>query len=288
MARIRNSANFKETKMKKCKLIFLYLLGFSSAYSQSFTNPSLELWSNIAVCETNLPPDGWNNYSNVGLGPDEGNLTLCPSTIPPTAANGNIYARCLAGNPNTGEGMYQDISNLIIGTTYTISYNYCGSNRWGGSGDCVWHLFIDDIDVNQSAIFSSADTVWHTNFYTFIATAVTHKVGVRAYTPTYNGGGSAAIDLFSIEHSKPTSIQNGFLASDFSVYPNPFGTYLTLETNHQIPMTFILTNVLGEQVYRSEFVDVLTFNTDDLSKGLYFYEIFDGNRNLKSGKVVKD
>ena len=53
-------------------------------------------------------------------------------------------------------------------------------------------------------------------------------------------------------------------------------------------MAFILTNVLGEQVYRSEFVDVLTFNTDDLSKGLYFYEIFDGNRNLKSGKVVKD
>src|SRR5689334_13570633 len=177
------------------------------SWCQSFVNPSVEAWAVPSVCETNTPPDGWTDYSNVGIGPDEGTLTLCPSTIPPNAANGNTYARCLAGNPNTGEGMYQNVSGFTAGNSYMISYQFCGSNLWGGSGDCVWHLFIDDIDVNQSIVFSSGDPVWKTNHYTFTATMPTHKIGLRAYTPTYNGGGSAAIDNFIITDSKPTDVE---------------------------------------------------------------------------------
>src|SRR5215510_10031485 len=185
--------------MKKLFFFCISIIAWSQCRSQSFTNPSLEAWAVPTVCETNTPPDGWTDYSNVGIGPDEGNLTICPSTIPPNAANGNTYARCLAGNPNTGEGMYQNVSGFFPGSSYTISYQFCGSNLWGGSGDCVWHMFIDDVDVNQSAIFSSGNPVWQTNYYTFTATLATHKIGFRAYTPTFNGGGSAAIDNFMIE-----------------------------------------------------------------------------------------
>ncbi len=269
--------------------IIIYLISINQNYGQSFINSSLEFWSSPTVCETNTPPDGWSNYSNVGLGPDEANFPLCPTTIPPTAADGNVYARCLAGNPNTGEGMYQNILSLTVGMTYTISYNFCGSNRWGGSGDCVWHLFIDDVDVNQSAIFSSADTVWHTNQYSFIATASIHKIGVRAYTPTYNGGGSAAIDLFNIWQSEPTGIQNNFLASEISVFPNPFVNNLNIKSNNnQTSMTFILTDVLGQQIIRQEFTDFASLNTEILSQGIYFYEIINENIIFKKGKLLKE
>jgi hypothetical protein len=273
--------------MKKILPIIVFSIILAQGYGQSFVNSSLEFWSSATVCETNTPPDGWTDYSNVGIGPDEGNLTLCPSTIPPTAANGNIYARCLAGNPNTCEGMYQFINGLTIGTTYTISYEYCGSNRWGGSGDCVWHLFIDDIDVNQSAIFSSADTVWHTNHYTFIASAVSHKIGVRAYTPTYNGGGSAAIDLFGFEQSKPTGVQSDLLAGEISVYPNPFTNSLTIKSNGSLAMTFTLTDLVGQLVFRKEFVNQTTIDTEALPQGIYLYEIRNENLVIKKSKLIK-
>lgn len=279
----------KKTHMKKYLLLPFYLLISNLLSGQSFTNFSLELWSSATVCETNTPPDGWTDYSNVGIGPDEGNLSLCPSTIPPTASNGNIYARCLAGNPNTGEGMFQYLTGLTIGLSYTISYDYCGSNRWGGSGDCVWHLFLDDVDVNQSAIFSSADTVWHTNNYSFVATSTTHKVGVRAYTPTYNGGGSAAIDRFIIEHSKSTDITDELLAAEVSVYPNPFNDNLTINTpNNQSSKTFTITDILGKVLFHHEFVDLTTVTTDLLPSGIYLYEVRNDNVIFKQGKLVKE
>ena len=122
-----------DNKVKKTIAIIISVFIAKYCGGQSFTNASLESWSSPSVCETNTPPDGWSNYSNVGLGPDEGNLGLCPSTIPPAAADGNIFARCLAGNPNTGEGMYQNVSGFSVGALYTLSYNFCGTNRWGGS-----------------------------------------------------------------------------------------------------------------------------------------------------------
>ena len=275
--------------MKKAILILSFSMFMYSVYGQSFTNPSLESWSSPTVCETNTPPDGWTDYSNVGIGPDEGNLSLCPSTIPPVAANGNIYARCLAGNPNTGEGMFQFISNLVIGKTYTVSYQFCGSNRWGGSGDSVWHLFLDDVDVNQSAVFSSADTVWHTNYFTFIATATMHKIGVRAYTPTYNGGGSAAIDLFSIEQSKPTGIQNSILETDLSVYPNPFMNVVSVNNNSNLEyLTFSLVDIIGQTIFHQSFSNFASFNTEMLPQGIYFYEIKNKNEVVRIGKLIKE
>ena len=124
--------------------------------------------------------------------------------------------------------MFQNVSGFAIGMNYKITYNFCGSNRFGGNGDCIWHLFIDNVDVNQSAVFSSADTVWQINQYAFNATASTHKIGFRAYTPTFNGGGSAAIDLFNISALEPTGIENNFIESDISVFPNPFENTLTI------------------------------------------------------------
>src|SRR5690349_15178554 len=105
--------------MKRLSAFLFAALIYSWSIAQSFVNTSLENWASPTVCETNLPPDGWSNYSNVGLGPDEANFSLCSTTIPPAAADGHIYARCLAGNPNTGEGMYQTVSGFAVGEMYT-------------------------------------------------------------------------------------------------------------------------------------------------------------------------
>lgn len=274
--------------MKTFTTLSICLFIVVNCFSQSFTNPSVELWSSPTVCETNTPPDGWTDYSNVGLGPDEANFPLCSTTVPTHAADGIIYARCLAGNPNTGEGMYQFVSGFTTGKAYRIDYNYSGSNRFGGNGDCVWHLFIDDIDVNQSAVFSSGDTVWHVNTYVFMATATTHKIGVRAYTPTYNGGGSAGIDLFNVTSTEPTGIENNFIAENISVTPNPFQNNLLVNIPGKSNAKFILSDMIGQAVYSHDFSDVLSIDTEKLRSGIYFYRVLSNDKILREGKIVKE
>jgi hypothetical protein len=274
--------------MQKLIYTFLLLLAMTPSFSQSFVNPSLEAWAVPGTCETNTPPDGWTNYSNVGLGPDEGTLTICPSTIPPNAADGNTFARCLAGNPTTGEGMYQYVSGFSIGNVYTVSYQFCGTNLWGGSGDCLWHLFLDDVDVNQSIVFSSSNPNWQTNSYTFTATMATHKFGFRAYTPTFNGGGSAAIDNFMLSLSKPTGTPNYFLQGRISVYPNPCSDLLTINLKSEAgTCIFSLFDLTGRKIMQEEFSAYCKINTSMLNSGVYFYELRDSNRVLQRGNVVK-
>jgi hypothetical protein len=266
----------------------LLALAMTPGFSQSFINSSLEMWAVPSVCETNTPPDGWTDYSNVGIGPDEGTLTICPSTIPPNAADGNTYARCLAGNPSTGEGMYQDVPGFIIGNSYTISYDFCGSNLWGGSGDCIWHLFLDDVDVNQSAVFSSGNPVWQMNYYTFTATMTTHKFGFRAYTPTFNGGGSAGIDNFIIETSKPTGTTDYFAQSGAVVYPNPCSDLLSVNTKYTYgSCVFSLFDLAGRKIMQQEFSGACKVNTWTLNTGIYFYELLNDNRIVKRGSITK-
>ena len=262
---------------------------FSASLSlgQSFVNGSLENWASPTICETNTPPDNWSNYSNVGLGPDEANFPLCPTTIPSSAANGSIYARCLSGNPHTGEGMFQIVSGFIPGFSYAITYFFCGSNRFGGTGDSVWHLFIDDIDVNQSVVFSSLDTVWHANIYQFTATSTSHKIGVRAYTPTYNGGGSAAIDHFLIENSGPNGIATES-STPFSIGPNPFSTALTLNDDGRYSSAqFILLDMTGQIILNESLSEKRKINTETLEPNVYYYLIRSDEKVIQRGRLIK-
>jgi hypothetical protein len=273
--------------MKKYITFFFATLALDYSSGQNFVNPSLESWGVSTVCETNSPPNGWTNYSNVGLGPDEANSSLCPSTIPPLAAAGLIYARCLAGNPTTGEGMYQNVSGLTVGNTYTIIYDYCGSNRWGGNGDCQWHLFLNDVDVNQSAVFSSADSVWSRNYYTFNATLTTHKIGFRAYTPTFNGGGSAAIDNFELARGAVTGIQHASFEKSASLYPNPFINFIEVKTDDHEQSQIIIYDMLSRTILQQSFTGATTLNTEQLVSGIYIFEVRNKNGTTMTGKVVK-
>jgi hypothetical protein len=270
-------------------ILFVFLISFVSlnSFGQVFTNASFESWGSPTVCETNTPPDGWSDYSNVGLAPDEANFPLCATTIPSSAFAGDVYARCLSGNPTTGEGMFQIVHNFTIGNPYMITYHFCGSNRWGGSGDCVWHLFIDDVDVNQSMVFSSSDTIWHLNTFSFRATQLSHKIGVRAYTPTFNGGGSAAIDLFMIEASSTLAVGD-LDESEITVGPNPFDNNLILIHSDQLNAPrILLLNLTGQIVIDAVVSDSRKISTGFLPPAVYVYQIRSDNKIIKQGKIVK-
>ncbi|MFM9052673.1 MAG: T9SS type A sorting domain-containing protein [Bacteroidota bacterium] len=187
--------------------MLLTLATIRCVQAQTIINPSLEQWATPTVCETNLAPDFWTNFSNGGLGPDEGNYPLCPSTIPGNASSGQVYARFMAGNPRSGEGMAQSVSGFSAGKPYSLTFDYAGSNLWGGSDSMRVHVFLDGVDIDSTSKFSSLDTVWRHHVATFIPTASTHTIGVRIYTHRFpSAGGSGALDNFGLQEFMATGV----------------------------------------------------------------------------------
>ena len=70
-------------------LLLTFLFFAYTLRAQVIVNPSLELWGDSSLCEVNVAPDGWSDFSNGGVGPDECNDLLCHSTVPGHAAAGD-------------------------------------------------------------------------------------------------------------------------------------------------------------------------------------------------------
>jgi hypothetical protein len=171
-------------------------------YAQAFQNGSLENWGNADICLVNSVPDNWLGYSNEGINFDECDFAVCATTIPAEVADGNVYGRAYAATTTTGEGIAQLVSGFVPGNEYQISFEFSGSNLLPGNAACEWHIFLDDVDVDETISFSAAEAQWATHTFSFFAANESHLLGFRAFTAN-NSGGSAAIDNFQIQNLTP-------------------------------------------------------------------------------------
>lgn len=82
-----------------------------------------------------------------------------------------------------------------------------------------------------------------------------------------------------------------------SIYPNPFNDQVTVsfkDAQYNDNLTFCITNVLGEQVFRSNIDNTLSPDHTlqlpaGLSSGVYSYSLINGRHaNMASGKIVKE
>jgi len=74
---------------------------------------------------------------------------------------------------------------------------------------------------------------------------------------------------------------------DFSIYPNPFSNQLTLDFAENEELVISLYDFLGHLVRQEIIKKCATISTDQFAKGMYFYEIRNSERTLKTGKVLK-
>lgn len=202
-------------------IVVFVIVAFDSpnAAAQAFQNGSFENWGNQGTCLVNTVPDSWLGYSNDGIDFDECDFAFCGSTIPAQAAEGTIYARAYADSPNAGEGIAQQVTGFIPGNEYQISFAFAGSNLLPGFNDSQWHLFLDDIDVDQTPSFSSTEAQWNTHTFSFVATSASHLIGFRALTANL-AGGSAAIDnlqILNVTPAEPVFPIAGFVQSQEAI-----------------------------------------------------------------------
>jgi len=87
-------------------------------------------------------------------------------------------------------------------------------------------------------------------------------------------GNLAGIDEFNT---------NGFKVN---IYPNPIIDKLTIETNAKIMQNLEVYNLLGELVYRTNILNMITIDLSGFPKGIYFLKLFNDKETL-TRKFVK-
>jgi hypothetical protein len=85
-----------------------------------------------------------------------------------------------------------------------------------------------------------------------------------------------------------TSINELQQQESISVYPNPFTSQLTFILSDTRPVTLFLYDILSQQVLQQKFTNSTVINTEQLSKGVYFYEVNNNDGSCKQGIVMKE
>ena len=72
------------------------------------------------------------------------------------------------------------------------------------------------------------------------------------------------------------------------VYPNPFTSQLTINTNNQEELTITIYNNLSQPIIKMGIEKTGFINTAHFPSGIYYYELKDVKRLIKSGILLKN
>lgn len=96
--------------------------------------------------------------------------------------------------------------------------------------------------------------------------------------------GDYVLGVWDEEHIGVNEINN---SQDVNFYPNPATNELNIELQKQIKGEVVIVNQLGQYVKRVKINDKhMTINLDDLSKGIYYLNIFNKRETICSEKFV--
>lgn len=73
-----------------------------------------------------------------------------------------------------------------------------------------------------------------------------------------------------------------------SVFPNPVTNELNVVTKEGDEAEIILYDITSRKLLHQFFIGAVSLNTADLEKGIYFYEVVEAGRIIRSGKVVRE
>jgi hypothetical protein len=91
----------------------------------------------------------------------------------------------------------------------------------------------------------------------------------------------------SICNSLPNTVDTFSYNDLLTFFPNPFSTELTFSLNDQESTILSLYDLLGKKVLQQTFATTVTISTEQLTDGIYFYEILNSKGVSAVGKVVK-
>lgn len=85
-----------------------------------------------------------------------------------------------------------------------------------------------------------------------------------------------------------TGINETNFAHEFNLFPNPFSDKINITAGRNEIIELNLFDITSRKLLQQKFTNTVTLNTAQLAKGIYIYEVRDGNGVVRKGKVVKE
>jgi len=92
---------------------------------------------------------------------------------------------------------------------------------------------------------------------------------------------------FSLDCSIYVDIKEHVDENDINLYPNPFSDELNFSVNNNETSEIIIYNLTSQKILQQKFNKQISLNTQQLPNGFYYYEMYNRNGLIKTGKLVK-
>jgi hypothetical protein len=222
------------------------------------------------------------------------NITI-PANASIGAYNANIY------NSNTGSLVYDffvfDNCLSLYSTSYdltqnnftltidSITSNLATAFYWDfGDGNTSTnvtpsHSFAQDTTYNVclTIVNSSGDSCTYCHFIGKDSTGIVlKKSGFSINVVHHDGSITVGVEQTEEKELEPIAI-----------YPNPFDSYIRINTKKEEKLKLTIYDIASRKISQTNFVNSIKIDTENLSKGIYIYQIKSSDEILKSGKIIK-
>lgn len=214
----------------------------------------------------------WGSNSNGQLG--VGSSDVSPHSTP-VQVNGLTNVVAIARGTSRGIALKSDMSVWMW-----------GSNDFGAFGNGT---ILDSNVPVQSTITGVVS----------IAGGGPHTLAVKGdktlWTFGRNDDGQLGIGSSTSQNSPQlvtnlcsiTGINETTVSSVAKVFPNPFSNQLTFTSSDNEIMKLILYDIFSRQILQLTITNSTTINTEQLTDGIYFYELRNDKGTIKNGKILK-
>jgi hypothetical protein len=195
------------------------------------------------------------------------------------------------------DGIVQNQTTNYFNDTDTSSF-YTAIGRFGDFNDRYFNGKIDEVKFHSSAIYSSNFTPscpntgsiadrGHWMFESTSQTIATDSSPMGANATLSNGSYktnesfcSSTVGINTIEKNSESII---------SIYPNPFQEQIKLTTEKVSSNTYLrIVDLSGKSLVNQPITQKVTIlNLEKYGNGIYFYQILQEEKILKSGKLIK-
>lgn len=237
------------------------------------------------------------------------------------AATGNAYIGLLCYGSFSGSllddtreyGTGSLSQSLVKGTKYYVSFKVARMNMSSHAVDHIGAKFL----LNQAGVNISNSAQVYTNTvitdtlnwsvvqgsfiadtnYSYIcignhfADSTTTVVSMQPVTFGWNAYyfvEDVCVSVDSLTCNGPVGINEFAHAEGVRLFPNPFNDNLTITTDNNLLSEIIIYDTASRKLLEKTFTHSASFNTSQLAKGIYIYEVRNKNGVLKKGKVVKE
>lgn len=226
--------------------------------------------------------------------------------------NGNFEWVTSFGGDNSDLGKSLAIDedeNIFIGGIYSGTFDYSiGTEVFNvSSSDGSYDCYILKLDSSGSPTnlitFGGEDTDYlnaietkNNSLYAFgrFRETVDFDPTDNVFTITNSNSDSNSYILSLISDTSLSVLNNSFVEKEIRVYPNPTNNLLNVvfdEQNYGFPIRIILRNSLGQvvqnQLLNDSFMNPNYLISVDGNSGIYFLELYENTKLIKSIKIIK-